>query len=157
MKALPVLAVCASVSLFAACEKKPQVVEKPTPALANVETARLGVAVDAYVASPTDAQAANVDKAFAEIDGEIAELDQRVTKTTGAEREEAQTKATQLHTYRDKEMARFTEAKARAKTQAATRETGAKVEGAADKISEGAKEVGDAVKDAAETVKEKLP
>lgn len=157
MRSLPFLVLCAGTVLFAACEKKPQVVEKPTPALANVETARLGVAVDAYIASPSDALAADVDRAFAELDGEIAELDQRVTKTSGADREEAQTKATQLHTYRDKEMARFTEAKLRAKTQAAAKETGDKVETAGDKLKEGAKEVGNAVKDAADTVKDKLP
>jgi Skp family chaperone for outer membrane proteins len=153
MRTLPSLALCAGISLFAACEKKPQVVEKPTPSLANVETARLGVAIDAYVASPTDSQAASVEKAFAELDGEIAELDQRVTKTSGADREEAQTKSTQLHTYRDKEMARYTEAKARAKTQA----TGAKVETAVDKIEDVAKEAGNAVKEAADKTKEKLP
>lgn len=143
--------------MFAACEKKPQVVEKPTPSLTNIETTRLGTAIDAYIASPSEAQAANVDKAFSELDGEIAELDLRVTKTTGAEREEAQTKASQLHTYRDKEMARFTEAKVRAKTQAAAEVTESKMEKAGDAIKEGAKDVGDAVKDAADTVKEKLP
>lgn len=157
MKPLSFFALSASVILFAACEKKPQVVEKPTPALANIETTRLGTAIDAYVVSPSEAQAANVDKAFSELDGEIAELDLRVTKTTGPEREEAQVKATQLHTYRDKEMARFTEAKVRAKTNAAAKETETNVEKAGDAIKEGAKEVGDAVKDAADTVKDKLP
>lgn len=157
MRTLPFFALSASVILFAACEKKPQVVEKPTPSLTNIETTRLGVAIDAYVANPSETQSASVDKAFAELDGEIAELDLRVTKTTGAEREEAQTKAAQLHTYRDKEMARFTEAKARAKTNAAAKDTETKVEKAGDAIKDGAKEVGDAVKDAADTVKEKLP
>jgi hypothetical protein len=142
------LAVCLS-----ACEEKRearQVVEKPTPALTNIETSRLGSAIDAYVASPTEAQAANVERAFSELDGEIAELDQRVAKSSGEDREEARTKSAQLHTYRDKEMARFTEAQLRVKTGAEKSTAGTKLEAAADKV-------GDEVKEAAETVKEKLP
>lgn len=150
MRTLPLLTLCSGLILFASCEKKPQAVEKPTATLANLETTRLGTAVDGYMASPTESQAATVEKAFAELDGEIAELDLRVTKTSGAEQEEARTKAVQLHTYRDREMARFTEAKLRVKTQDEKATAGAKVEAAADKL-------GDGVKEAVETVKEKLP
>jgi hypothetical protein len=150
MRTLLLLTLCTGIALFAACEKKPQVVEKPTATLANLETARLGMAIDAYVVSPTDAQASNVDRAFAELDGEIAELDLRATKTSGADREEARSKSAQLHTYRDKEMARFTEARIRVKTQAEKSTAESKIESAADKI-------GDGVKEAVETVTDKLP
>lgn len=135
---------------FTSCEKKPQVVEKPTATLSTTETNRVGSAVDAYIASPTETQAANVERALSELDGEIAELDQRANKTSGDEREEARTKSTQLQTYRDKEKARFTEARLRAKAGTTTSDATSKIEAAADKI-------GDEVKEAAETVKEKLP
>jgi predicted amino acid racemase len=135
---------------FSACEKKPQVVEKPTASLSTVETNRVGSAVDAYIASPTEAQAANVERAFSELDSEIAELDQRVSQSSGDEREEARTKSAQLQSYRDKEKARFTEARVRSKVETETSSAGSKIEAAAEKI-------GDSVKDAAETVKEKLP
>jgi hypothetical protein len=158
MKYSTLLTLGGSLILFlSACEEKPQVVEKPTAATTNFETARLGTAIDTYIATPSDAQAADVEKAFAEIDGEIAELDQRASSATGAERTEAQTKAGDLRAYRDKEKMRYTEAQARAKTNAA----GEQAESAAQKVGEGVRDAADAVKtgvdNAVDTVKENLP
>ena len=158
MKYSTFLTLGGSLILFlSACEEKPQVVEKPTPATKNFETARLGAAIDSYAASPSDTQAADVQKAFDEIDGEIVELDQRASSVTGAERTEAQTKAANLRAYRDKEKLRYTEAQARAKTNAA----GDKAESAAEKVGEGVKDAANAVKTGVEntvdSVKEALP
>lgn len=158
MKFSTLLTLGGSLVLFlSACEeKKPQVVEKPTPATSNFETARLGTAIDAYIASPGETTAANVRKGFAEIDGEIAELDQRITSATGADLTEAQTKAGNLRAYRDKEKLRYTEAQARAKTNAAAAST----ESTAEKVGDGVKDAAEAVKDgvnnAVDAVKEKL-
>jgi hypothetical protein len=139
------------VFVLPACEeKKPQTVEKPTPSLSNRETERLGAAVDAYLADPTEARASDVERALAELDGEIAELDERVEKSSGGHREEAQRKAVPLRAYRDREKARFTEARLRAKTQEEVSTVGSRIEAAAEKV-------GDGVKDAVDTVKEKMP
>lgn len=145
----PYVLLCVLPFLFAACDRKP-IAEKPVATTANLETARLGEAIDLYISHPTAEQAATVDKSFAELDGEIAELGQRVSQASGAERDEAQAKATNLKTYRAKEQIRFTEAKARAQTQAATDGTKA----AGEKIEEGVKKAGEGVKDAAEAVKD---
>lgn len=157
MKFTTLLTVGGSLVLFlSACEKKPQVVEKPTSATSTFETARLGTAIDAYIASPGETTAANVQKAFAEIDGEIAELDQRVATGTAGESAEAKVKADNLRAYRDKEKLRYTEAQARAKTNAAAE----KSESTAEKVGDGVKDAAEAVKDgvnnAVDTVKEKL-
>lgn len=157
MKISTFLTIGGSLVLFlSACEKKPQVVEKPTPATANFETARLGTAIDAYIASPGETTATNVRKGFVEIDGEIAELDQQIGSATGADLTEAQTKADNLRAYRDKEKLRYTEAQARAKTNAAAKST----ESTAEKVGDGVKDAAEAVKDgvnnAVDTVREKL-
>lgn len=135
-----------------ACEKKPEVVEKPVPATSNLETSTLGTAIDGYVANSTSGQAALVDKAFAELDGEIAELDRRVADVTGAERTEAQAKADNLRSFRDKERLRYTEAQARAKTN----EVKADTRDAGDRVEETARDAGEKVKDAAEAVKDSV-
>lgn len=158
MKYSTFLTLGGSLVLFlSACEKKPQVVEKPTPTTTNFETSRLGVAIDGYIANPTEAHAADVQMAVAEIDGEIAELDQRAAAVTGAERIEAQVKADNLRAYRDKEKLRYTEAQARAKTNAAAEKT----ESTAEKVGDGVKDAADTVKDgvdkAVDAVKETLP
>ncbi len=146
------LAICLS-----ACEeKKSPVVEKPTAVTSNLETTRLGTAIDGYIATPSDAQAAEVEKAFAEIDGEIAELDQKIARATGADLTEAQTKAGNLRTYRDKEKLRYTEAQARAKTNAAVRSTEDTAEKIGDSVKNAAEAVKDGVNNAVDTVKEKL-
>lgn len=146
----PIALAFAATLLLAACDRQPQVVEKPTPATANLETSRLGQEIDRYISNPTTEQAATVDKAFAELDGEIAELDQRASQVTGAERDEAQAKASNLKAYRAKEQMRYTEAKARAQANAAAEST----QGVGEKIEEGARKAGEGVKDAAEAVKD---
>jgi len=150
--------------LFSACEEKPpQAVEKPTPQTTNLETSRLGSAIDTYARTPSAENAADVDRAFAELGGEIAELDQQVTKVSGAEATEARTKADNLRTYRDKERLRYTEVQARVQTekiQSGARDVGDKIEDAARKTGEGIKDAAGAVKDgvgdAVDSVKEKV-
>jgi len=152
----PYVLLCALTVLLPACDRKP-VAEKPVAATATLETTRLGESIDLYISHPTAEQAAIVDKSFAELDGEIAELDQRVTRTSGSERDEAQAKAADLKAYRAREQIRFTDAKALVQTQAAAD----KAKSAGQKIGEGAKDAADAVKEgvdkAVDTVKEKLP
>lgn len=166
MKIPIVLATGASLLvLFAACEEKPpQAVEKPTPQTSNIETSRLGSSIDTYARNPSAENAADVDRAFAELDGEIAELDRQVSKTSGAEAAEARTKADNLRTYRDKERLRYTEVQARVQTEkikSGARDAGDKVEDAARKAGEGIKDAAGAVKEGAENavdaVKENLP
>lgn len=152
MKTLPLLLSAAAVSFFfTACEEKtPQVSEKPTASTTNIETTRLGTAIDSYISTPNATQSASVDEAFAELDGEIAELDQRVAAVSGDERTEAKSKADNLRSYRDKERVRYTEAQARAKAQDV--KEGARNLG--ENVEEGAKRVGEEVKDAAEAMKD---
>ncbi len=152
MKTLTILFSAVAVSvLFVACEDKtPQVSEKPTAETANVETTRLGSAIDTYIRTPNNSQSASVDEAFAELDGEIAELDRQVAGASGEQRSEAKAKADNLREYRDKERVRYTEAQARARAQAVKEET-AKL---GDRVEEGAKRAGEGVKDAAEAVKD---
>jgi len=164
MKTFSVSVLAATFALaISACEKKPQVTEKPSPATMNIETTRLGAAVDGYIQNPSTTQSADVDRAFAELDGEIAELDQLQAKSTGEARTEAQTKADNLRNYRDKERLRYTEAQVRAKAQAANdgaKDAGNKVNEAAEKAGDGVKNAAEAVKDgvenAVDSVKEKL-
>lgn len=166
MKTSIVLATGASLLvLFAACEEKPpQAVEKPTPQTSNFETSRLGSAIDTYARNPTAENAADVDRAFAELDGEIAELDRQAGRTSGTEANEARTKADNLRTYRDKERLRYTEVQARVQTEkirSGALDAGEKVEDAARKAGEGIQDAAEAVKDgvgdAVDAVKEKLP
>lgn len=166
MKFFPTPLCIAVVSLtLAACEEqKPQVVEKSAPATTNFETSALGTAIDRYASNPTSSQAAEVDKAFAKLDQEIAELDERAAKVSGAEKTEAQAKAENLRSYRDRERVRYTEAKARATAQEAkddARDVGDRVEETARKVGDKVEDAADAVKDGVENavdkVKEKLP
>lgn len=154
MKTLPLLTAAGlALTVLTACEKKPQVVEKPVPATTNIETTRLATAIDTYVATPNETQATDVERAFTELDGEIAELNQRVAQTTGTDRTEAQTKADNLRTYRDKEYLRYTEAKLRAKTNAAKSDTTSAGEKIGEGVEKAADKVGDAVKDAGNAIK----
>lgn len=160
---LPALTIATIVGL-SACEKKPQVVEKPVAETQNFETGKLGTTIDAYISSPTATNAAAVERAFADLDGEIAELDQRLAQNPGSDTAETQRKAGELRTYRDKEKLRYTEALARAKAaQARESAQGANesVKDAAEKVGEGVKDAAESVKDgvenAVDAVKEKLP
>lgn len=155
---IPTLAV-AVVVLFSACEKKPEVSSAPPAPTSNFETSRLSAAIDAYATNPTAEHAAEVDKAFAELDGEIAELSQRVASTTGAEQKEAQTKSSNLKEFRNKEMMRYTEAQAKATTETIKEEAkdvGESLKEAGQDVGEGLKKAADAVKDGAKDMGESL-
>ncbi len=148
------------------CERKIEVAS-PTPIdithtpespTATLETKKLGLTIDQYISSPTAGNAADVKRAFADLDGEIAELESRVVKVTGSDRAEAQAKLTNLQTYRAKESARYAAAAAtipqtNLPVEPVDTRTGAeKVEHTLDKvgrsIERGAENVGDKVKDA---------
>ena len=151
MKILPLsLAACMTLT-FAACDQRsPEVIEKPAAETSNFETTKLGLTIDAYIAGPSDAKAADVDRAFAELDLEIAELNQRIARSTGAEAAEAKAKEDNLRTYRDREMLRWTEARARAagnEVGSAAREIGENAEDAARKVGEGVKDAIDRATD----------
>ncbi len=167
-KLLTSAAIAAAISL-GACERKTVTIEAPTPVdlhwtpdapTSTLETKKLGAAVDNYVASPTDTNAAQVKKTFADLDGEIAELEERVAKTTGQDRAEAQGKLTNLQTYRAAETARFSVASVKlapahptpvVDTRAGAEKVGDGVENAANKIGRtlehGAENVGDKIHD----------
>ncbi|MEO7931899.1 MAG: hypothetical protein ABIT76_01950 [Chthoniobacterales bacterium] len=153
----------------AGCEKKVEVViPSPTPiditrtpesATATLETKKLGTAIDQYASTPSAENAADVKRAFADLDGEIAELQARVAKTSGSDQAEAQAKLTNMQTYRAKETARYAAATATAPQSNMTpiepvdTRTGAeKIEHTLDKvgrsIEHSAENVGDKVKDA---------
>lgn len=155
--------------LAVGCEKKVEVIiPSPTPiditrtpeaATATLETKKLGAAIDQYVSTPSAENAANVNRAFADLDGEIAELQARVAKTSGSDQAEAQAKLTNLQTYRATETARYAAATATlpqtniTPVEPVDTRTGAeKVEHTLDKVGRsielGAKNVGDKVKDA---------
>lgn len=159
-------AIFSTVALLAlsGCERKSVVVvEAPSPEpiarTKTFETARLKSAIDSYERTPNSENAADVHKAFAELDGEIAELETHVAKKTGNERAEAAQKLANLTAYRTGEAARFGKAQAAAGVNGTAGEvridarTGAeKAEDAArntgDTIKNAAKDVGDAIKDA---------
>jgi gas vesicle protein len=141
--------------LFSGCEdQKPRVAEepqvKPTPATTNFETGRLGSAIDSYIRTPTAAQAADVEEAFAELDAEIAELDKQLAAASGEERAEAKAKADNLRAYRDGERRRYTGAEVRAKAKDLKEEA----KDLGDRVEEGAHKLGEGVKDAADALKE---
>jgi len=160
---VPVLSVT-FVVLLSACEKKAEVTPAPQAATSTFETARLSSAIDAYAAKSDDASAANVDKAFAELDGEITEFSKRVASASGAEQTEEQIKLTTLKEFRNKEMMRYTEAQAKATTGAlkdGAEDVGDTLKEAGQDAGEGIKEAAEAVKDgvenAVDAVKEKMP
>ena len=138
-------------ALLCSCEdKRPQVIEKPTPQTTNLETNRLGTTIDAYVQAPNLERAAEVDRAFAELNGEIAELDQRAANSNGDVRATAVSKAADLRSYRDKEHIRYLEAQVRAKSDEAKQSSSDMTE----KLKDAAQKTGEGVRDAAEAVKE---
>jgi hypothetical protein len=158
--ALPLAAACLLLA-FTGCERKTVVVVDAPPGNAvartdTLETRALKSAIDAYQQAPTNERAADVRKAFAELDSEIAELEGHVARKEGNERAEAAQKLANLVAYRAAESDRF------AKSQAGTRPTvpipvdgrpaGEKIEDAArrtgETVKDAAKEVGNAIKDA---------
>lgn len=153
----PLLATALSLSIIGCDDRKPNVVEKPIASTENFETSRLGLAIDAYIAAPSETLAANVDGAFAQVDSEIAELDQRVATSNGEATIEPRRKATNLRAYRDKERLRYTEAQVRVKAAAA----GDSLRDMGDRVEDSARKAGNAVKDgvnnAADAVKDALP
>jgi hypothetical protein len=152
-------AIAASLVLsFAACEKRTVVVVEPSAPQAEpvsktrtFETAALKSAINSYEQAPSPARAADVRKAFAELDGEIAELEADVAKKTGQDRAEAAQKLANLTGYREAERARF--AKLEATTPA---DTGVDARSAAQKAEDAARKTGTAVKDAAKDVGQAL-
>ncbi len=152
MKKQLALPIVLTVGLLAfGCEKKPTVdlTVKPTTATKTFETSRLGNAIDRYVSSHSAVDAADANKAFAELDGEIAELQERVAKTDGDDRAEAAGKLANLQSYRTKEQVRFSAAKATAPMSTSTPETDVRsgAEKVGDSLNRAASNVGDAAKD----------
>jgi len=165
--------------LFVACEKSETItvtIPSPTPVditrtppapTETLETSKLGSEVDRYVANATEENAADVRKAFAELDGEIAELEGRVAKTAGQDRAEAQAKLTNLQTYRAAESARFTAAAVPVPVissepvtpidaRTGAEKTGDSLEKAGEEVKDTAEKVGDTIKDGAENLGEQL-
>ncbi len=136
------------------CDRKTVVIEvapatpiaDPVAKTKTLETSRLGGAVDAYERHPGAENHAAVKLALADLEGEIAELEVLVAKLTGGEREEAAVKLRNLQTYRAAELARFTEAQAKAPLAAPASSDGRT---GADKVEDTARRVGNSVEDAA--------
>lgn len=151
--------VAISLSVMTACEKRTVVVvEKPSgepeAQTKTLETSGLKTAIDAYEQSPTPERAADVRKAFAELDGEIAELQGHVAKKSGTEQAEAAQILANLSAYRAAEAKRFEKAGGPnpqvividprpgvEKVEDAARRTG-------EALKDAAKETRDAIKDA---------
>jgi len=84
----------------ASCERKVVVVEvpaatpipEPVSRTKTLETGRLGSAIDEYERQPTAVHSAEVDKAFADLDGELAELREYIAKHDGEEQAKAAAK-----------------------------------------------------------------
>ena len=119
---------------------------EPVSRTKTLETASLTAAINAYEQAPSNERAADVKKAFAELDSEIAELESDVARKDGEERAEAAQKLANLTAFRNAESARF-----------AKRQTGAgatpevRVDGrsGAEKVGDAARRTGEALKDAA--------
>jgi hypothetical protein len=159
----PILTLSSLIS-FAACERKVIVIEKPSPEPVSepiartktLETSRLGAAIDDFEREPTAANKAEVNKAFAKLDGEIAELQEYIAKHDGDDRAKAAAKLENMQSYRGAETTRFASAQAKSglgiRGPADARTGAEKVEDSTKKVGNGiedaAKKAGDAVKDA---------
>lgn len=161
MKALPLLIL--GTLMFSACDKRKDttvIIETQTPPATDtktLETRALGTAINTYDKAPTAENAADVKRAFAELDGEIAELEGHVSNKTGDARAEALKKLNDLTAYRTSETARFTAIQTAKGIVSEPRPVEGRTAGddlkdAADKIGnsveKGAKNVGEAIKDA---------
>src|SRR5688572_17480090 len=97
---------------LSSCERKTVVVveppsSEPVSRTKTLETASLTAAINAYEQAPSNERAADVKKAFAELDSEIAELESDVARKDGEERAEAAQKLANLTAFRNAESARF--------------------------------------------------
>lgn len=169
MKTHALLTMMTAALTLTACERPPSDVpdktleisaEIPRPAsdLKTLETSRLGNAIDTYSREATPSNRADVEKAFADLNGEIAELQERAAITTGSDRDEALAKARSLTAFKHAEELRFAAVRALpngdtlppadTRTGAQKIEDGAK--DAADTIEDAAKDTADAIGDAME-------
>ncbi len=164
MKTNAVLTLITAALTLTACDrppndapnKTPEVsAEMPRPAsdLKTLETSRLGRAIDTYSQEATPLNRADVEKAFAELNGEIAELEERARTTTGSDRDEALAKARSLTAYKHAEELRFTAVRVLPNGDALppvdTRSGAQKIE---DGAKDAASSVEDAAKDAADAI-----
>ena len=153
---------------FTACERKTTSVEmtlpsnptlqplEPIPSMPVVpetrtfETSSLGVAIDAFEKAPTEESQAAVKFELAKLDIKISELDDRVIKSSGADRADALTQVNHLQWVHDSEMNRFIkdqdgltlDANPPAVIHSADQKTDDRDEGVGEKVEEGAKKVG---------------
>ena len=160
MKLARFLAPAVAVFLFTttACEKKTVVVVEKPPVSDPVsqtktaETAALKSAIDAYEKAPSAERAAEVRKAFAELDGEIAELQGHVAKEAGADQAEAAQKLANLSAYRDAEAKRFEKAGGPNSREVIVIDPRPGVE----KVEDAARKTGEALKDAARETRDAI-
>ncbi|HEX8371367.1 MAG TPA: hypothetical protein VF585_01185 [Chthoniobacterales bacterium] len=154
------------------CEKKADapvidITKTPAAPTETLETKKLGGFIDQYVTTPSAENAARVQRAFADLDGEIAELQERVTQTNGNDRAEAQAKLDNLLTYRNAETARFAAATSTlpvttmtpvrpVDTRTGAEKLGDSVEKAANGIQDTAKKIGNSVEKGAENAGDKV-
>ena len=153
---------------FTACERNTTSVEmtlpsnptlqplEPIPSMPVVpetrtfETSSLGVAIDAFEKAPTEESQAAVKFELAKLDIKISELDDRVIKSSGADRADALTQVNHLQWVHDSEMNRFIkdqdgltlDANPPAVIHSADQKTDDRDEGVGEKVEEGAKKVG---------------
>jgi hypothetical protein len=158
MNLAQILLTFAATSLLAmtACEKRTVVVVEKPPGepiaqTKTLETSGLKASIDAYEQAPTAERAADVRKAFAELDGEIAELQGHVAKETGSEQAEAAQKLANLSAYRAAEAKRFEQA-------GGSRPTGIVVDPrpGVEKVEVAARKTGEALKDAAKETRDAI-
>jgi uncharacterized protein HemX len=84
------------------------------PKMRTMETENAQKQVNAYESNNSEAQKAQVEQAFAELDKEIRELEVRVENTTGEARAEAQFKLDELRMRKTELRVDYTEAKFKA-------------------------------------------
>lgn len=142
MKRFLSLTAIVALSALAACDREEPEATSPT-ALQTAETSGVAEAVDAYVQSPSEANAAAADRAFAGLDREIAELEQRAAESSGKAQSEARAKVSDLHSFRAQQSARMAQARA----GAGARSVGDAVRDAGQAVGEAVGEAADAVRD----------
>lgn len=147
--------------LGAGCERKPTVVvEAPLPnppaarrvSLDNFDAHDLRKEINLFAERPTDVQAARVQKAFAEVDGEIAETMERAAKRSGEDRANANVKLADLRAFREAEHSRFNRVQASTPVIAEPRESVGERVG--EKVDDAARGVGRALQDVGKAIQE---